>query len=208
MKTLILFLFVLLFIPNCKTERKYLNQGTIKIIFTFDNKSNKLDINKSMNCLSSRLEKYCGLKPSLLKVKGFFQFSVSGSIDSMTLKNLFLLKGTFGLWDTYDYTDIIQMLDKANSLIGRLNLVKRFTDNNDSLYSFDQKRYPLYNKLVPLLKTNGTLREGPHAGLALMQDTALIDSVLKLPSIKNLFYKDCPENSLYQNRCSAPLHIC
>ncbi len=149
----------------------------------FDNNASKSQIDSFLSIINNRLSTFDELKPtSSIKDKDV-EFKIPKLIDSAILKILFVNNGRFGLWLTYENSELHQQFNEINDVVNRLNIAYRFVNDTSQL----SKQFPLYNKLQPMIDKDGYLIDGPIIGMGFQQDKLLIDSILNLKAVSDNF---------------------
>ena len=141
------------------------------------------------------------------------------------IKNVITNNNTLEFWETYENSEIIGYLTKADSLLRAMrtpdstikeekrpnpDLTRKSTAKTaarDSREQFSDKN-PLFSILGPRLSTAGEPLPSCMIGLADVKDTSMINTYLKMDKIKALFPKDlkfCWESHPYRYDTSKAL---
>jgi len=198
---------------------------------TFNSMTNQSGLNKAAEVINKRLIYIVGIPQENIKLDiAETQIVLTlHNIDTSKvrmIKNVVTSSNTLEFWETYENSEIIGYLTKADDLLRAMrtpgstlkeekkpipDLTGKSTANTaglDSLKQFSDQN-PLFSILGPRLTTTGEALPSCMIGLANEKDTSMVNSYLKMDKIKDLFpddlkfywssepYKYDPSKSLY-----------
>ena len=113
------------------------------------------------------------------------------------MKMLLTARAEFSFWETYGNAEIFPYLGQANERIKEIEAAREqptpadsTNDSEDNESDMNEKQYPLFSKLQPGVNSDGQLIMGPVVGIASSRDTAMVNSYLSYPRVKELFPGD------------------
>jgi SecD/SecF fusion protein len=178
-------------------------------------------ITNAFNILSTRIDRFGVVQPNIsrLATKGQILIQLPGANNPKRVREL--LQGTANLefWETYENSEILPYLSKANSILKDLqvnaaNTPATAASATDTTKKGDQSLLDLINKdttktaaaattregfnsqnplfgiLIPRVTSQGQALPSSMIGLASGKDTAKINEYLKMNNIKALFPRD------------------
>jgi len=156
------------------------------VTLQFDKKNTNSELTKYSDIISKRLESFSHEKPSIKIDESSVTLSINSGIDTTALKTILVNQGILEIWHTYDNAEIFQFMIEINQTINDLGLSQRFINDTNQV----SRKFPFFNKLLPVIDNDGALVEGPFAGMAYGKDKSLIDSVLALSQVKDQLLRD------------------
>lgn len=209
----VLVIIAILF-QSCNLKSGKTIEFVIEIIPDVANDQSEID--RAIEIITMRLEQFesksFGIKEQTKKNQYIVRIENINDEDIPKVKNLITYRCDLSFWETYDFSELSTCLMKANEKVANYYTNKnKETENkerlndttislvdliyvNDSL--FDPSR-PLEKSLFTLLLPNTVQQngqyysgKGPIIGRAEIKDTAIVNLIFKMESIKNLFPKD------------------
>ncbi|QZT35692.1 protein translocase subunit SecDF [Halosquirtibacter xylanolyticus] len=184
------------------------NEQVIKVI---DEETDNA-ISNSFNILRSRIDRFGVAQPNIqqLQTKGRILVELPGIKDPERVRKL--LQGTAKLefWETYANAEVAPILGQLNQRLYEYNEAnapkeekeakaeeKKETKEGDLVEALKNdstqtdmedmaKRAPLFRILNPMISQTGQAYPGPIVGMAHVRDTAQINKILAMPSIKSM----------------------
>jgi SecD/SecF fusion protein len=189
---LVIIIIVAYSFAGCTTKENYDYKATIipvseSSVITLNNMKSAAEI------ISKRLNNSIGIQ------KGSMKFDVTENGISLTIsrtdtgnipsiKKIITGFARLELWETYENSEIIGYLSKANSLLREMKVVPA-VKNSDTQDLFISQN-PLFGILKPMLNDKGEPLPSCLTGLAGETDTAKVVRYLQMPEIKALFPGD------------------
>lgn len=115
---------------------------------------------------------------------GIIHIQITGTDYPESFESLLVTKGAYSFWETYNYTEIVQYIERADSF----TLHTPQLELRDLTYLKDDTLFPLTYFLVPYYTAPGNL-DGPVAGVAKVEHKQIIDTYLDVCS--DFFPVDC-----------------
>lgn len=201
-----------IFLYELKDKNITVNSTNEEVLNVIKEETNSA-IDRSYQILRTRIDRFGVAQPNIQKLEGSGRILVElpGIKDPKRVRKL--LQGTAQLefWETYNFSEIYQYFDEANTLISKVENVNKTKEEveetaegeevalleqmtaEDSLKKAQEKareefieNNPLYNILIPSYYqgNNGMMTPGQTAriGMAAVKDTANVNRMLKLAS--------------------------
>jgi SecD/SecF fusion protein len=174
---------------GCTTKEYY----NLKLTVVPESKSSGITLN-NMNAaakiISKRLNYSFGIPGESLKLdvsEDQISLTISNADTSKiaSIKKIITDYSRLEFWETYEYTEIVEYLSKANNLLREM---KSGVDVN-KVNSQDEfiAQNPLLGILRPRLSGQGKPLPSCMIGLTSVNDTATVNRYMKMPEIKALF---------------------
>ena len=173
------------------------NQDVIKVL----NDVIKMAMDESVYLLSSRIRSFCKPLSTMDKLvkkavvsakqlpgKNLWLFTVNMKVDKDRLTKLLQSRSDFGIWETYELSEIWNYVSEANNLLKDPSMAEYVRDTSDA--SAFGRENPLFSILMPSIDQKGELMKGSTIGSSYLRDTALVNKYFALPVIKSLFPRD------------------
>lgn len=189
------------------------NEEVIKVL----NAEIDAAIDNSFNIIRNRIDRFGVVQPNIqrLDAQGRIMVELPGIKEPERVRKLLQGSANLEFWETYELSEIINLLAQANTVVREQNQVEApqaevaeaaaegteaATDELDTLAIEDEKseaqeieQFKKENPLFAVLSIyagEGQVRPGPAVGAALASDTAKVNAYLQSKQVKELFPRD------------------
>ena len=170
-------------------------------------------MNSAAEIISKRLNNSLGIQKESMKLdvnENQISLTLSKTDTSKipSIKKIITGYARLEFWETYENSEIIGYLTKANNLLREMKVVSDFKNSKTQDVFISQN--PLFGILRPMISEQGEPLSSCLIGLASEKDTANVDRFLQMPQVKDLFpgeikfiwshtpYKYGPSKGLYE----------
>lgn len=172
------------------------NQQVIKVL----DDQIKLAMGASVAVIKTRIQRICQpvtqldrlFKKTIVTVKELpekntWLFTVNKKTDNDRLTKLLESHADFGIWESYEFSEIVQFFVQANNLLKDPSMAGLRINPDTTEFS---RENPLFWVLRPSVDDKGEVFKGSTIGFTRLNDTALVNEYLSVSSVKSLFPRD------------------
>ena len=151
------------------------------------------NMNSAAEIISRRLNNSLGIRKERMKLdvtENQISLTLSKTDTSKipSIKKIITGYARLEFWETYENSEIIGYLTKANNLLREMKIVPdvKYSSTQNVLIS----QNPLFGILKPMITAQGEPLRSCLIGLASEKDTAKVDRYLQMPQVRALFPGD------------------